>query len=116
MAVILWESITDIVPYSFENYMAPAVIRKYRCLRYETELVIMTDSEAEQKACIAWEAFLEDLSKQKIQIIKADMSNTIRHGQCRTSGNVIVCGNFISYQEILEEEWKLEDEYSGDNP
>ena len=106
----------DIVPYAFEDYRAPVLFRKYRCIRYETETIQMTENEAKEKAKTAWEAFLEDWEAQGVTITDATFSTQITGGVCRATGTITACGNFISYQEILEEEWKVQDEHSRDNP
>ena len=107
---------TDIVPYAFEDYQAPVLLRKYRCMRYDCEQVMMTSDEAENKAKTAWEKFLEDWESQDVKIISAEFSPEIKGRTCIVTGSMTACGNFISYQEILEEEWKLQDEHSGNNP
>ena len=106
----------DIVPYAFEDYRGPVLFRKYRLLPYSTEWVNMTEPEVKQKAENLWNAFLADWEKQGVQILDAACSTKIMQKKCNISGIITACGNFISYQEIMEEEWKTEHEYSGDNP
>ena len=106
----------DIVPYAFEDYKVPMLFRKFRIMRYETETLQMTEAEVKEKAQKAWEAFLTDWEAQGVKISQAEYSPVIRSGYCSVTGTVTACGNFISYQEILEEEWEIEDEYSGNNP
>ena len=106
----------DIVPYAFEDYKAPVLFRKYRLLKYDTELVQQTEKEISSKARKEWEKFLADWGAQGVQIIRADISPVVKQKVCYVTGSITACGNFISYQEILEEEWKIEDEHSGDNP
>lgn len=106
----------DIVPYAFEDYKAPLVLRKISSMLYETETVQMTEAEVKAKAMDGWEAFLADWEAQGVQIIKANFSPVVKQGGCYATGTITACGNFISYTEILEEEWKIEDEHSGDNP
>ncbi len=107
---------SDIVPYYFEEYAAPVILRKYRCLKYETEQLTRTPEEAKTLALKTWEAFLTDLEEQRILVTASSVENEIKHGYCNTKGQITVQGNFISYKEIQEEEWKIENEYSGDNP
>lgn len=106
----------DIVPYAFEDYRAPLMLRKISSMKYETETVQMTEAEVKAKAQTAWEAFLADWEAQGVQIVKAKFSPVVKQNVCYVTGTVTACGNFISYTEILEEEWKIEDEHSGDNP
>ena len=106
----------DIVPYAFEDYKVPVMFRKYRLLPYDTELVQETEAEIKDKAKAEWEAFLADWEAQGVQIINAEFSPVIRQKVCYVTGTGTACGNFISYQEILSEEWQIEDEYSGNNP
>ena len=40
----------DIVPYMFQDYAAPVMIKKCRSIRYETELLRLTVDEAKKKA------------------------------------------------------------------
>ena len=107
---------TDIVPYAFEDYQVPVLLRKYRCMKYESEVMVMTSEEAKEKAKNAWEEFLSDWESQGVRIIRAEYSPKVSKGACTVTGTMAACGNFISYQEILEEEWKIQDEHSGDNP
>ncbi len=107
---------TDIVPYAFEDYQVPVLLRKYRLQQYDTELVTMTKEEVEKKADVLWQSFLKDWEAQGVQVLSADYAREIRQKVCYIEGTVRACGNFISYQEILEEEWKIEDEHRGDNP
>jgi len=106
----------DIVPYAFDDYKVPVLFRKYRLLQYDTELVSMTEKEVEEKIKTSWDAFLSDWKNQGVEIITAEYSPEIKRNVCYVTGTVTACGNFISYQEILEEEWKTEHEYRGDNP
>ena len=107
---------TDIVPYAFEDYQAPVFFRKYRCMGYELEQKKMTEVEIEKKSEELWQSFLTDWEAQGVEIIHAQYTTELRRNKCMITGNVKACGNFISYQEILEEEWMLNNEYSGDNP
>lgn len=106
----------DIVPYAFEDYVAPVLFKKYNLMKYETELIQMTEAEVKDKAQSAWKAFLADWESQGVRITKANLSPVVKQKVCYVTGTVTACGNFISYQEILEEEWKIEDEHSGNNP
>lgn len=106
----------DIVPYVFDDCQVPVLFRKYRLLQYDSELVTMTKKEAEEKAKASWEEFLTDWRTQGVDIITAEFSSEIKQKVCEITGTVTACGNFISYQEIKEEEWKTENEYRGDNP
>ncbi len=106
----------DIVPYSFDDYKAPVLFKKYRLLRYDTELLRMTEEEVKDKAKLAWEALLADWETQGVQVIKANYTPETKQKACYVTGTMTACGNFISYQKILEEEWKIEDEHSGNNP
>lgn len=106
----------DIVPYAFEDYKAPVMVRKYSIMQYDTELVQKTEAEVKAEAKDAWEKFLKDWEAQGVQILTAEVSSVIRQKVCYVTGTGTACGNFISYQDILEEEWKIEDEYSGNNP
>ena len=107
---------TDIVPYVFEDYKVPVMFRKYRCLTYESEIIQMTEKEVKEKAEALWTSFLDDWKAQGVQIIETEYSAEIQQKKCMVSGRITACGNFISYQEILEEEWKTENEHSGNNP
>ena len=106
----------DIVPYAFEDYRVPLLFRKYRLLQYDTETVQMSEDAVKQKAKAEWEAFLADWEAQGVTIIAAEYESEIKQKVCYVTGTVKATGNFISYQEILEEEWKTEYEYSGNNP
>lgn len=106
----------DIVPYVFEDYEAPVVLRKYRCVAYEIEKVRMTELQAKEKATLEWENFLNDWETQGVQIVTTQFETTVEHNTCKAKGIVTACGNFISYQEILKEELNIKDEYSGNNP
>ena len=106
----------DIVPYVFDDYQAPVLMKKYRCLRYETVQGKMTEAEAKEKAAALWNEFLADWEAQGVQIMTSHVTTEIQKSLCKTTGTVTACGNFISYQKILEEEWAIKDEYNGDNP
>lgn len=106
----------DIVPYVFEDYQAPIVLRKYRCVAYETETIRMTQQQAKEKATIEWEKFLKDWEEQEVEITATQFETKIQHNICKAKGTITACGNFISYQEILKEELIIKDEYSGNNP
>ena len=106
----------DIVPYAFKDYQAPVLFRKYRLMQYDTELIQMTEAEVKDKVKVAWEKFLNDWKSQGVVVCTADFSAEIRQKICYVTGTVTALGNFISYQEIQEEEWKIEDEHSGNNP
>ena len=106
----------DVIPYALDDYKVPLLLRKYYVKQYDTELVKLTEQEIKEKAKRNWELFLKDWETQGVQIIHADYLPEIRGKDCYISGNITACGNFISYQEILEEEWKIEDEYRGNNP
>ena len=106
----------DVVPYALDDYKVPLLLRKYYVKQYDTELIKLTEQEIKEKAKRNWELFLKDWETQGVQIIHADYLPEIRGKDCYISGNITACGNFISYQEILEEEWKIEDEYRGNNP
>ncbi len=106
----------DVIPYAFEDYEAPLMFRKFRLMEYETEPVTMTEAEAKTKAKNDWERFISDWEAQGVHIIKANFSPVIQGKICSVTGEITACGNFISYQEILEEEWMTDNEHSGDNP
>lgn len=106
----------DIVPYVFQDYQVPIVLRKYRCREYVVEKVRMTDAQAKEKAMLYWEEFLKDWESQGVQIVKKQFETKIQRKTCKAIGTVIACGNFISYQEIIKEELNIKDEYSGNNP
>lgn len=106
----------DIVPYVFQDYQIPIVLRKYRCREYVVEKVRMTDEQAKEKATLHWEKFLKDWESQGVQIINKQFETKIQRKTCKAIGTVIACGNFISYQEILKEEQNIKNEYSGNNP
>ena len=74
------------------------------------------EEEAEESAYSDFLSFLSDWEKQGAEIIDRQFQAECSRQNCSASGAGIVRGNFISYQEILEEEWKTEYEYSGDNP
>ena len=106
----------DIVPYVFQDYQVPIVLRKYRCREYVVEKVRMTDAQAKEKAMLHWEEFLKDWESQGVQILNTQFETKIQHKTCKAIGTVIACGNFISYQEIIKEELNIKNEYSGNNP
>jgi len=106
----------DIVPYAFDDYFVPVLLRKYRILQYDSKVSVMTEQESREKAKADWEKFLSDWESQGVQIIQAEYKPTITGKVCHVTGTVTACGNFISYQDILNEEWKIEDEHSGNNP
>lgn len=106
----------DIVPYAFDDYKAPVLLRKYRCMKYETEKVKLTTEEAQEKALALWNAFLTDWETQGVRITETEYVVEPQRTFCKINGTVKACGNFISYQEILEEEWNVENEHSGNNP
>ncbi len=106
----------DVVPYTFDDFNVPVLIKKYSIMQYETESVEMSEAEVKDKAKSGWESFLADWEDQGVRVIKANFSPVIKQKVCYVTGAVTACGNFISYQEILKEEWKIEDEHSGNNP
>ncbi len=106
---------TDIVPFAFEDFKAPVLMRKYRIQQYDTELVTMTKEEVKNKAEVCWQEFLADWESQGVELLSTEVTSEVRQKTCYLDGVINACGNFISYQEILEKEWKI-DEYSGDNP
>lgn len=106
----------DIVPYTFKDYRAPVLIRKYKILPYDSELLKMSEQEAKEKGKLSFQKFLTDWERQGVQIIHSCFSSEIKGKSCIVTGTITACGNFISYQDILEEEWKTEYEYRGDNP
>lgn len=106
----------DIIPYAFEDYHVPVLFRKYRLLAYETETLHRTADEAEALVRSEWNAFLSDWEMQGVEIVNTEFSSEVTGGVCAASGAITACGNFITYQEIFDEEWKIEDEYSGNNP
>lgn len=106
----------DIVPFCFEDYQAPCLLRKHKLLAYDSELVRLSENQISEKVKTDWNAFLADWHSQGVEIIRADYSLDIQPKRCTASGTITACGNFISYQEISEEEWKNQDEYSGNNP
>lgn len=106
----------DIVPYTFEDYEAPVRFRKYRILQYDTELIQMTEKEITGKAEADWQAFLSDWESQGVELLRASYTSQISQKNYYITGTITACGNFISYQDISEEEWKIEDEYSRDDP
>jgi len=107
---------SDIVPFCFEDYKAPVLIKKYKLLAYDSELVQLTENELSEKIQKDWDEFLADWEKQGVQILRKSYTTNFLLKKCSVNGTITACGNFISYQEILEEEWKIKDEYSGNNP
>jgi hypothetical protein len=108
--------IVDVIPFCFEDYQAPVLFKKYKLLAYDSELVKLSENDILDKVNVDWEAFLSDWRSQGVQIIRANYATDILQKKCMVTGTITACGNFISYQEILEEEWKNQDEYSGNNP
>ncbi len=106
----------DIVPFVFRDYEVPFRIRNYEVRAYELMQKKMSEAEAEEKAETEYLAFLSDWKAQGIKIISDDFSVRIEEQICIAVAEGVVQGNFISYQEIKEEEWKEEYEHSGDNP
>ena len=82
----------------------------------ESVLVTLSKEEIDGKVKSGFDEFLSDWESQGVEIIRADYSSDIRQKKCYVTGTITACGNFISYQEILEEEWRNQDEYSGNNP
>ena len=106
----------DIVPYAFEDYQVPVLLRRYRCMLYESERVRMTEEEAKEKAENDWKRFLSDWEEQGVTILHAEHTLEVQQSYGFVTGTVTACGNFISYQEIMEEEWRIQDEHSRNNP
>ena len=106
----------DIVPYAFKDYNAPVLIRKYKIMPYDSQLIKMSEQEANEKAESLFQKFLADWESQDVQILQSGFSSEVKGKSCLVTGTITACGNFISYQDILEEEWKTEHEYRGDNP
>jgi len=106
----------DIVPYAFKDYAAPLFIRKYRIMPYDSELIKMKEPEAKEKAEHLFSDFLTDWESQDVQILQFAFYTEVKEKSCVVTGTITACGNFISYRDILEEEWKTENEHSGDNP
>lgn len=106
----------DVVPFAFDDFKAPVYFRKYRLLSYDTELIKLTEAEVKEKAGMQWNAFLSDWEAQGVQILQAQYSEEVKQKRCYVTGTITACGNFISYQKILDEEWIVEDEHSGNNP
>lgn len=106
----------DIVPFCFEDFKVPVLIKKQKLLAYESELIKLSERELSETVKNDWEIFLSDWEKQGVQIIRNSYTTNFRQNQCTVTGTITACGNFISFQEILEEEWKNQDEYSGNNP
>jgi len=106
----------DIVPYAFKDYDAPLLIRKYKILPYDSELLKLTEPEAKEKAERLFKDFLTDWESQGVQILQSVSHTEVKEKTCLVTGTITACGNFISYRDILEEEWKTEHEYRGDNP
>lgn len=106
----------DIVPYMFQDYAAPVMIKKYRSIRYETELLRLTVDEAKKKAYDRFQVFLKDWASQGVEILSSQVNSKTGQMNCESEGTIIACGQFTSYREILEEEWNTEYEYRGDNP
>jgi len=106
---------TDIIPFVFRDFRAPFFIRIYVVRAYETEVTQLKEAEAKEKAVAAWNDFLTDWRDQGVEISEEAISVEIGAHQCRATGRGVVLGNFISYQEIQDEEWKIDDEYSGND-
>jgi len=106
----------DIVPFCFEDYQVPVLFKKYKLLAYDSVLQKISEKEITQKVKTDWEAFLSDWKSQGVEIIKAEYFSDIQQKKCMVKGTITACGNFISYREIIEEEWKNQNEYSGNNP
>jgi len=106
----------DIVPFAFDNYQVPILLRKWQVLPYDTQLITMSEEEVLNKSLAEWNAFLDDWNSQGVEIIHTEYVPEVNQKVCIATGTVTACGNFISYQEILEEEWKIKDEHSGNNP
>ena len=96
----------DIVPFCFEDYQVPVLLKKYKLLAYDSELIKLTENEISEKVKADWETFLFDWENQGVQIISANYTLDILQKKCAVTGTITACGNFISYQEILEEEWR----------
>ena len=106
----------DMVPFVFRDFEVPFRIRKYEIKSYELMKKRMSETEAEKKAETDYRMFLDDWKEQGIKVIKETFSVNTNEMLCEATAEGIVQGNFISYQEIMEEEWQTEHEYSGDNP
>jgi len=105
----------DMVPFVFRDFEVPFLIRIYETKSYMTTIKHLEEKEAEEKARSAYRRFLTDWETQGIRLINEQSQTKTGDGRCTMNASGVVCGNFISYQEILEEEWKI-DEYYGDNP
>lgn len=106
----------DIVPFCFEDYKVPFLLKKHKILAYDSELIQLSETELFDKVKNDWEDFLADWEKQGVQIIHKDYTTDLLLNKCIVNGTITACGNFISYQEILEKEWINKNEYSGNNP
>ncbi|MGN0505180.1 MAG: sporulation protein YqfD [Lachnospiraceae bacterium] len=106
----------DVKPVMFEEFSFPVRIREYRLLAYEETRERYTEEEAVSRAEEKLSAFLADWEKQKVEILSKEVSFEVFQNVCQARGTITARGNFISYQEISEEEWRTEYEHSGDNP
>ncbi|MBE5950280.1 MAG: hypothetical protein E7260_01655 [Lachnospiraceae bacterium] len=105
----------DIVPFCFRDYQAPLRVRFYELTAYETEPKQWIKEEAKQMAETEFSLFLEDLKMQGIHVMNSEVSVECIGTSYRLTGTGIICGNFISYQEIEQEELIKQDEYSGNH-
>lgn len=105
---------SDIVPFVFEDYQVPFCIRIYRVNKYHTETETRTEAAVKSRAEREYIRFLEDLQAQNIQVAESSFETDISEKTCDAYGSGRLCGNFISYREIQEEE--SEDEHYGNNP
>ena len=99
----------NIVPFCFRDYQAPLQIQFYELTVYETEQKRLGEEEAKQRAETEFFLFLEDLEKQGIHVKNPDFSVEYIGTSYRLTGTGIMNGNFISYQELEQ------DEYSGND-
>lgn len=106
----------DMKPVMFEEFSFPVRIRDYYVLAFEESRERYTKEEAVQLAKEKLAAFLKDWEQQKVEILLQDISFEVLQNVCQARGIITARGNFISYEEIAEEEWRTENEHSGDNP
>lgn len=108
----------DMEPFYFEEFSFPLRIREYQCFVFEESRQRYTKEEITAIAEADLNRFLSDWEKQQVSILNREISYQVGQKQCNARGTITALGNFISYQEIQEEEWRTESEheYSGDNP
>lgn len=106
----------DVQPVMFGEFRFPLKIRKYQVILYDEHKETYTKEQAVGRAQKRLQNFLSDWKNQQVEILSENITFQVDRTLCVASGIITAKGNFISYQEISEEEWRKEDEHSRSNP